>query len=160
LAGIPRFCAHPADLAALLAGSVDLRKITRLARALMALDRRALGTARPLSVPAPTAEPPPLYGLFRLATLPWPLHRGQADISIRLDPAIITRLASGDLRSAGDLALRRLRASGLTPVLRRLAGDAALARRLALSLAFPISPATATSLAARLTKPQPASHQP
>ena len=160
LAGSPHFCAHPADLAALLDGNVDLRETTGLARALMAVDRHSLGAAGPLSAPAPGAEPPPLYGLFRLATLPWPLWLGQAEIPIRFDPAIVTRLASGDLRGAGDLALRRLRASGLTPVLRRLAGDAPLARRIALSLAFPISPATATHLARTLTKPQPASIHP
>lgn len=158
LEGITRFCAHPADLAALIEGSVDLRMTTRLARAFMAIDRRTLGTARPLTAPSSATKPPPLYGLFRLATLPWPLHRSQAEILIRLDPAILTRLASGDLRSAGDLALRRLRASGLTPVLRRLAGEPALARRIAISLAFPISPATATGLAATLTKPQSASN--
>jgi CRISPR-associated protein Csx17 len=159
LAGVPCFCAHPADLAALIEGQVDLRKITRLAQAFMAIDRRTLSSARPLAAPTSSAKPPPLYGLFRLATLPWPLRCGGADIPIRFDPAILTRLAAGDLRSAGDLALRRLRASGLTPVLRRLAGEPALARRIALSLAFPISPATASALAATLTKPQSATKQ-
>lgn len=159
LAGAPRFCAHPADLAALIEGQVDLRKITRLARAFMAIDRRTLGTTRPIAAPASSAKPPPLYGLFRLATLPWPLRRGGADIPIRFDPAILTRLAAGDLRSAGELALRRMRASGLTPVLRRIAGEQALARRIAVSLAFSISPATASDLADNLTKPQPASNQ-
>jgi len=159
LAGVPCVCAQPSDLAALIEGLVDLRKITRLARAFMAIDRRTLGTTHPIAAPASSAKPPPLYGLFRLATLPWPLRRGGAEIPIRFDPAILTRLAAGDLRSAGDLALRRLRASGLTPVLRRIAGDPALSRRIALSLAFPVSPATASALADNLTKPQPASNQ-
>jgi CRISPR-associated protein Csx17 len=158
LVGVPRFCAQPADLAALLFGDVDLRKTTQLARALMALDRRHLNTAPRLSVPSSIAAPPPLYGLFRLACLPWPLHIGQAKFSIRCDPAIVTRLAADELAVAGDLALRRLKASGLDPVIRHIAGDAALARRIALSLAFPISPNTATRFAKELIKSQPQSN--
>lgn len=159
LVGRSGYCAHPSDLAALLTGEVDLRKTTQLARALLALDRRKLGTSRRLSVPESQARDlPPIYGLFRLTTLSWPLKLGDREIPIRFDPAIVTRLASGgsdSLRAAGEMALRRLKAAGLTPVIRHIAGDEAFARRIAVSLAFPISYGTAARLAEALTKPQP-----
>lgn len=147
-----RHCvAYLPDMAAFLAGVVDVQRIIDLARALMALDFRHLSRA-------PTApagdEPPPLYGLFRLACLPWPLVRGGVPIEIRVDPAIIQRLAAGDLEGAGNLAIRRLVSSGLTPVIRHVGGnDPRLARRLTASLAFPISGPTATKLSDQLTKP-------
>lgn len=156
LHGHKLFYAQPDDLVALLAGTLDLTKTIRLSRAFMALDRRSLflDTSVRIRVDSSSATPPPLYGLFRLACLPKALRRGETDIPIRFDRAIPTRLAVGDLASAGDLALRRLRASGLVPVIRRIAGEPALVRRLALSLAFPISAGTATRLADTLTKPQ------
>jgi CRISPR-associated protein Csx17 len=153
--GYPRYCAAPSALAALLAGNVDLRKTLQLARAFLALDRRHLpapeSPARPVNLP-------PIYSLFRLVTLPWPLKIQDSNIPVRFDPAIVTRLASGggeSLRVAGEMAIRRLKAAGLTPVIRQIAGDAALARRIALSLAFPISQQTAARLAFSLTKSQP-----
>ena len=154
LVGRPRYCAAPSDLAALLAGNVDLRKTLHLARALLALDRRNLGG---VGFQSTSADLPAIYGLFRLVTLPWPLEVKGNKIPVRFDPAIVTRLASGgaeSLRVAGEMALRRLKAAGLTPVIRQIAGDENLARRIALSLAFPISHRTAAQLALFLTKPQ------
>lgn len=147
-----RHCvAHLPDIAAFLAGVVDIQRVEALARAMMALDFRH--PTRAAAAPAGD-EPPPLYGLFRLACLPWPLKRGGISIEIRVDPAIIKRLAAGDLEGAGNLAIRRLAASGLTPVIRHVGGnDPLLARRIAASLAFPISGPTATKLADLLTKP-------
>jgi CRISPR-associated protein Csx17 len=155
LIGHPCFCAAPSALAALLAGNVDLRKTLQLARALLALDRRHLPIPKS---PARFVDLPPIYSLFRLVTLPWPLEIQGSTIPVRFDPATITRLASGggeSLRAAGEMAIRRLKAAGLSPVIRQIAGDAALARRIALSLAFPISQNTAARLALSLTKTQP-----
>ena len=155
LVGRSNYCAAPFDLAALLAGSVDIRKTLQLARALLALDRRNLGGA---GFRSPPAELPAIYALFRLVTLPWPLEIKGNVIPIHFDPAIIKRLASGgagSLRAAGEMALRRLKAAGLTPMIRQIVGDDTLARRIALSLAFPISHHTAARLAIFLTKPQP-----
>jgi CRISPR-associated protein Csx17 len=143
------------DISAFLSGSLDTGRLLTLARALMALDRWNFGkTVWSLSHPQAGSEPPVLYALFRLTCLPWPLKRGASTVAIRCDPAIIARLAAGDLASAGDIALRRLRSSGFAPVLRHVAGDdASLAQRLAASLAFPISMSTACRLADRLIKP-------
>lgn len=156
LVAAPGFHSRPADLALLLAGSVDLTRVCNLARAFMALDRRGLGgAASALSPPQVHVEPPPLYGLFRLACLPWPLCLGAAEVHVRCDPAVFARLGAGDLVAGGDIAIRRLKAVGLVPVLRHVVGGSVLARRLAISLAFPICQRDAARLAARLTKPQP-----
>lgn len=155
LIGHPRHCAAPTALAVLLAWNVDLRKTLQLARAFLALDHRHLPVPKS---PARFVDLPPIYSLFRLVTLPWPLEIQGSTIPVRFDPATITRLASGggeSLRVAGEMAIRRLKAAGLTPVIRQIAGDAALARRIALSLAFPISQNTAARLALSLTKTQP-----
>lgn len=155
LHGHSGFSATDSDLAALLIGDVDLDKTGRLARALLAL-RRPRQAVTPDNGQAQTRQsPPPIYGLFRLACLPAPLTRGNATISIPFDPAIPARLATGDLAAAGGAALRRLKASGLRPVIRQIAGTDVFARRLALCLAFPISADAASRLAGILTKPQP-----
>ncbi len=139
------------DIAAFLAGDVDVQRVVTLARALMALDFKNLAHA---ADGVRGDEPPPLYGLFRIACLPWPLQRGGTTIEIRVDPAVVQRLAAGDLEGAGNLAIRRLIASGLVPLIRHVGGnDSVLARRLAACLAFPISVPTAGRLADRLTKP-------
>lgn len=155
LVGSPRFCAAPFDLAALLSGQVDLHRTLRLTRALLALDRWNL---RGVGFECRSADLPPIYALFRIVTLPWPLVRGSGEVPVRFDPAIITRLTTGNgdsLRMAGGMAIRRLNATGLTPVIRQIAGDDTFARRLALSLAFPISKLTAEKLADSLIKQQP-----
>lgn len=156
LHGHPSFYAHPADISALLSGNLDLEKLTRLARALLAIDRGKLAkTSITFAPPANASEvPPPIYGIFRLTCLPSPLIRGASEITIPFDPAIPARLATGELATAGAAALRRLKASGLRPVIRQIAGTTDFARRLALSLAFPISVSTASRLADSITKPQ------
>ena len=154
LIGHPNYCACPSDISALLDGNIDLRKTLQLTRALLALDRRSV---RGVAFESRTDNLPPIYGLFRLVTLPWPLKVHGSTIPVRYDPAIVTRLASGgadSLRVAGEMAIRRLRAAGLTPVIRQIAGDETLARKIALSLAFPISQCTATQLALSVTKTQ------
>jgi CRISPR-associated protein Csx17 len=153
LVGHPRFYADSHGLAALINGQLDLRKTLRFARALLALERRSLHR---VNLKPRGGELPPIYGLFRLVTLPWPLNLNGSIIPIRFDSTIVARLTSGggSLRAAGEMACRRLKAAGLIPVLRQIAGDETLARRIALSLAFPISPHTAGKLAGCLTKPQ------
>ena len=72
---------------------------------------------------------------------------------MRLDPEPLRRLAAGDLEGALKVAIRRLEASGLRPVFRRGVATPALARRLAASLAFPISRNDAARAARLVCKP-------
>jgi hypothetical protein len=90
---------------------------------------------------------------MRITHLSAPLRRGEASVEIRLDPEPSARLASGNLAAAADVSLRRLRSSGLTSTARVFAGSAAYARRLAASLAFPISAFDASRCADLVTKP-------
>jgi len=160
LQGMPGQEAHPADIRDFLSLDLDMEKLGALTRIFMALDR---GSGIPeLQVDRQgdrSGHPPPLYGLFRLLHLPWALRRGETETFIRCDPAVFSSLAGGDLSTAGAAALRRLTASGLRPVLRHVAGGAAFSRRLAASLAFPVSPRLATRLADQLTKPETANEK-
>ncbi|MFN8549453.1 MAG: type I-U CRISPR-associated protein Csx17 [Candidatus Eisenbacteria bacterium] len=103
--------------------------------------------------------PDPLQMLFRLAHLPFdvpvqgPDGRTEAEVTVRLDPEPLRRLAAGDLDGALKAAIRRLDASGLRPVFRRGVATSALARRLAASLAFPISRHDAARAARLVCKP-------
>jgi CRISPR-associated protein Csx17 len=142
--------AHPADLAAWVAGQVDPDRTFTLARALMALNRRewAVQRNRRISRPAdPTAVPDDAFLVLRLAYLTGALPGG---LQIPCDATILRRLASGDAATAVALALRRLRSAGLRCTVRAAAAPASAARLWAAALAFPIHPRTAQSFARRL----------
>jgi CRISPR-associated protein Csx17 len=143
--------AYSADLAALIAGEVDLDQTMALARALMALDPYAWKQARPrLPRPHDRRMPDHAWLALRLALLP-PARRGGGDgIDTRSDPAIFRRLASGDAAGAVELALRRLRAAGIRTAVRAATVPPATARRWAAALAFPIDAETATRFLYRL----------
>jgi CRISPR-associated protein Csx17 len=147
LLAAPGTAAHPADLAAWLAGEVDPDRTLALARALMALDCRAWAA----HLPSPAgrgaggegtahAYPDDAWLVLRLALLPWPLKDGR---EIKADPAIYRRLSSGDAAGAVELALRRLSAAGIHAAVRAAALSPATARLWAAALAFPINRNTA-----------------
>jgi CRISPR-associated protein Csx17 len=132
-----------------------------LARPLLALDwseihNGHLGSQLP---PAPGGVPEPLHLLLRLAHLPFDISiegtegRSEVAVTVRLDPEPLRRLAAGDLDGALRVVVRRLGASGLRPVFRRGVAAPGLARRLAASLAFPISRAGAARAARLVCKP-------
>jgi len=138
------------DVFAFLAHDVDDARILALARPLMAIGWASHALPR---VDAPRHDAIDAgYAIARLAHLSHALDRG-APVSIELDAEPVALLASGRLADASTICLRRLRASGLAPVVRHIAGDARSARRLAASLAFPISPKAATRCADFITKP-------
>jgi CRISPR-associated protein Csx17 len=140
-----------ADLEAFLGGAVDEVRLSQLARGYMLLDAAQLareGTDATLQ-PARDARPLPLYALMRLTHLPAPLEA----LPARTDASLVRLLSAGRLEAAVALAIRRLRAAGLTPRLRFALGSPALARRLAASLAFPLSRRDLGALVPLLTKP-------
>lgn len=167
------------DIHAFLDDDVDCSRLLALARPLMALDWTAFSqktdeVRERLGFPDRRAEREAagslaLFGLLRLChhwepvPVPTPKQepiRGESgdeaawlDRPIRVEPAIHQRLAAGDLRSAVQLAVRRARASGLRAHLTDAVGDAALARRLAAALAFPIDRWQTSLFAARLFRP-------
>lgn len=138
--------AEAQDLAALLAGAVDLDRCVRLARALMALRSRA-GLEAKVQRPSAGGDLDDGWIAIRLALLPWPLDESR---DIPADPAIHRRLASGDAPAAVEIALRRLRAAGLNPTIGASATSPDRARLWAAALAFPITRWTARRLTRRV----------
>ena len=152
LVAFPRTAAATSDLAKLLAGGVDLDHTLALARALMALDRKAW-TERQLSIERPrsTVWPDDAWLAIRLCTLPWPIEtRTGFKLDIGTDPALIRRLATGDTPTATTLALRRLGAAGVRCTVRFGATASGTARLWAAALAFPITQGTARRFLNRL----------
>jgi CRISPR-associated protein Csx17 len=137
------------DLAALVAGEVDLDRTLALARVFMAIDgRRWAVDPKPPQKPRDAGRwPDDAWLAIRLAMLPWPLADGR---SIFVDTAIVRRLASGDAASALELALRRLQAVGIRPTVRLGVASPHTARLWAAALAFPIGRNTAQHMVRRL----------
>lgn len=144
--------ARASELSLFLAGHVDADRTLALARALMAIDARRWAESHcpPQRPPEPVGTPDDAWLAIRLALLPWRLPDRPA---IGADPAIVRRLVSGDVASALDLALRRLRAAGVVTTVRTGTVPSATARRWAAALAFPITPATAEVFLRRLAPP-------
>ncbi|MBI2376795.1 MAG: type I-U CRISPR-associated protein Csx17 [Deltaproteobacteria bacterium] len=134
------------DLDALLRGTVDLDRTVRLARAFMAIDRRAW-VARTWSKKG-RSLPDDAWLCLRAASSPWPLVEG--GVVPPPDLSMVQRLASGDAEGAVRLALRRLQSIGQPAPIRVGVADPATARRWAAALTFPISPATSRAIARRL----------
>ena len=157
LEAAPHAAAAIADLASLLSGGVNLDRALTLARALMALDRKAWAR-RYTSMELPSAPgrpnrdgPDDAWLAIRLCALPWPLRtRSGFELDIGTDPALLRRLAAGDAASAVHLALRRLGAAGVRCTLRVAAAPPATARLWAAALAFPIAKPTARRFLRRL----------
>ena len=152
LRAAPRAAARAADLTTLLAGGVDLDRTLALARALMALDRKAWAEQHvPIEPPRPTGWPDDAWLAIRLCTLPWPLRMGSGfELDVGTDPALVRRLATGDGAAAFDLASRRLGAAGVRTTVRAAAAPPDTARLWAAALAFPITQPTARRFLHRL----------
>ena len=152
--GFPLRCragadASASDLAALVAGRVDLDRTLALARPLMALDTRADARGSLRRTPASQEYPDDAWLAIRLALFPWPDdERARVGAELR----IVERLAAGDAGTAVELALRRLTLIGVTPTVRVACVSPPLARLWAAALAFPISLRTAELFLKRLGK--------
>ena len=142
------FCVRLADLDDFLAGRLDLVRLLRLSRGLMALDARELknSTATIATHGAFSGYPGDAFALFRFCLPP---RHWRIDIPVRAD--IYRRLASGDMSAASRLAFQHLRAHGISPAIQVCTGDA---RLLAASLAFPLSTASRDALLKTITNNQ------
>jgi CRISPR-associated protein Csx17 len=140
LIATPGYEASLTDLADLLAGHVDLTRVSEMARAFMAVDWSQLQRGQLPRPPENQTWPDETWLAVRLAALPWPLDDNH---DIRAESAMIRRLNVGDGQGAVQIALRRLRAVGLRPPMQSAFADAQTARLWAAALAFPISKRTA-----------------
>ena len=141
LRAAPHASAGIADLATLLEGGVDLDRTLTLARALMALDRKAWADQSiPIDPLRASGWPDDAWLAIRLCTLPSPLRtRSGFELDVGADPALVRRLAAGDAASAYGLASRRLRAAGVRCTVRASTASGDTARLWAAALAFPIT---------------------
>ena len=127
--------ANPVDLGALIAGDVDLGRVSALTRAFMAVRWGRWKPANSAALPT-GAWPDESWISLRLACLPWPLDDNR---TIPADDTLVRRLMSGDGAAAVDVALRHLRAAGLRPPIRGASAGPPTARLWAAALAFPVS---------------------
>lgn len=131
------------DIAALLAGRVDLARVVQLARAFAAVGQphaKQLGSAG-------HAMPDDGWLAVRIAHLTDPRGTG---LRIPADPAIARRLAAGDAAAAVEFAMRRLGGAGLRTKLRFATADPSAARLWAAALTFPLSPSSVRAAVARI----------
>lgn len=135
------------DLARFIEGEVDVERVVALGRALMSLDWGRV--RRPRTQIHSRHRPDEAWEALRLCALPFAVR----ERTIPTDPALFRRLASGDVSAAGELALRRLRASGFRPPLAAAMADARSARRWAAAFAFPIGPSVAYAMAEHFENP-------
>lgn len=156
-------CARPGtaadlgDVAALLRGGVDLERTVWLARGLAALDWAAWEPARHrLTRPASRAPVDLGWAALRLCHLPGPLPDGAR---VPADPTLVRSFAAGDAPRAFARALHRLRGAGIAAPFIAATVPEGLARRMAASLAFPISPRAAAHLARELDPARAAAAQ-
>jgi CRISPR-associated protein Csx17 len=136
------------DLTCFLSGEVDVERVVKLARALMAVDWERVRRPRP-PLDSYDLRPDEAWEALRLCALPFSVRERK----IATDAAMFRRLASGDVSGASELALRRLRASGFRPPLATAFADLASARRWAAAFAFPIDSVVADAMAQRFQNP-------
>lgn len=98
-----------------LAGELDERRIEDLLWGLMLLPQAPGRSSRPLD----DANAPPLpraYALLKLLFLPQPLKADGLTVAIKPEPSVVSLLTAGRVGEACRVAMRRLRASGLSPL--------------------------------------------
>jgi CRISPR-associated protein Csx17 len=139
-------CASLADIIAFIEGRVNEDLLADLLWGIACVDR-AKAAATPSATetggsgeseddkpPAPDAAPSAFYALLKLCHHRLPKGEGP----IPLVPAILNRAMNGDGTAASELAARRLRASGLRPLVYTLPVTGDIARRTAAAVLFPI----------------------
>jgi CRISPR-associated protein Csx17 len=180
--------ASPGAIASFLNGDLDDQRIEDLLWGLVLVDPPNSGSRRHGSSssdkgahPADeVASLPPIYCLLKLLFLPrnlavshargrtyWNLApRGERGTHrIRPEPAILVLLRAGRVGEAAAIAVRRLRASGLTPLPHRRSGGPSRdrewsevrmssreGRRLAAALLIPVDPRAINALVHRVTR--------
>lgn len=135
------------DLSEFLSGSLDLRKLSGLARALMAVQWHLWKPENQPSSGKPGEFPDDSWLALRLVNLPWALRK---DLDIPADKQVQRLLHSGEPSRAIQVARRRLAAAGIRPPLEAGLVDNSQALCWAAALAFPISKRTARKAAALL----------
>lgn len=142
-----QFAHAPVSLAAVskfIDGQTDDAKLERILRGLAIVDFRGSPSSTNESQDSPSIDC--TYALLSLA------HRRipKAGVPIPRTPGLVRRIAAGDCAGATALAARRLRGSGYSPRVGRIAAPMARALRIAAALMFPLSERALRALAKRV----------
>lgn len=149
----PLNSAYPAqldDIAAFVAGSVDVQRVVELALPLSFV-RRWPYVKPDVSRQAAPDFLPVAYTAMKLTLLPgkfeWPEH--DISVDIRMEPKMIAMLRAGRIMEAYQVACRRLWASGLSSLLGQpgIADRSDCGFRLAAALLFPLDRSSYSALA-------------
>ena len=165
LRAIPGCAARLDDVAAFLAGQLDVDLIVRLARSFMAIrwhqwkrdhapifERERIAVASDAEVASPRKSLTPLtpdeaWLALRLCVLPFRLDESH---DIPADERVVRLLMANDAGRAIDVARRRLIAVGIRPPFEVGTANPNIARLWAAAMAFPISQYTARHIAKQL----------
>ena len=143
------------DIAAFLAGGVDVQRVVDLALPLSFVRR---GRRREKSAPQrfPSRAPidlPAAYAVMKLTLLPDEFSCPEfcEDRDISMEPRMLAMLRAGRIKDAYQVAYRRLKASGLQPLSDNpgIADRSEQGRRLAAALLFPLGQGAHQALAER-----------
>lgn len=116
-----RFAASLTDVATFLAGDTDDQRLEELLWGLLLIDGANEWREQREQLTKPLERPlllPSAYALLKLVFLPhqlsWPV--GAEGVLIKPEPDILGHLRAGNVKSACEIAARRLRASGCVPM--------------------------------------------
>ncbi len=143
------YYASLADIMQWISGGVDEEKLESIARGLVLTTITGAHRGQIKSSDAARADVIPIvYGVLKLVH-----HRDiEQGIQLKKEPAILPLLVAGDSSRATQQAIRRLRISGLPPLITNSIDDPQIAR-IAAALAFPISNYSIDRLVQKFCRP-------
>ncbi len=145
-----QFAHAPVSLAAVSAfieGQTDDARLERILRGLAIVDFRSAFSRASEAHESRSVDS--TYALLALAHRRLP----KAGVPIPRTPGLVRRIATGDCAGATALAARRLRGSGYSPRVERIAAPTARALRIAAALMFPLSERALSALAEQVLIP-------
>lgn len=137
------------DIAAFVEGHVNLSRMVDLLWGLVLLDWTAVG-GEAVTRSYSTSSPGAAYELMKLCFSGGSVR----DVEVPLMAEVHRRASLGDSFGAVQLAVRRLRGSGLVPALESVDLSQDLARRTAAALLFPLRSNQVESIADRVLRPE------
>jgi CRISPR-associated protein Csx17 len=146
-----RCFASPSDVSAFIEGRMNFVRFADLLWGLALLDWPQIQQpAWPQSDSGPASCPGAVFTLLKLCFAGTAVH----NVEVPLVPAVHQRAATGQGAAATQLAVRRLRASGLAPAVEQVHQQGEVVARAAAALLFPISRFEINALAEMVLRPQ------
>lgn len=141
-----------ADIKAFIEGETDDALLSDLLWSMSLVNWREKGSLPEAKARRPV--PPTLYALLKLCFPPAQKTQPEGLCQVPIIPAIHRQAANGNGAQAATLAIRRLRGSGYSPLLRHLPVIGVDAKRTTAALLFPISNHTLEDIYKQTTRPE------